>query len=282
MRHGGALAATWVLGALAACGDNLPPLPDEEPGPGAGADEYQPASVGLVNLIGGAAGEVHAILRDRPDPLAPELRMRQGVCALYVRPTEAECSPGCGAAVCTAPDECSPAAAPVSAGDITVSGLRQRLVFRPQPEGYRAESSPPAELFDSGARIRVSAPGDLAGGFAAELDGVPHLQVAFSRIALRRNKDTRLTWTAAGVGRVAAAILVGRPGSPFSAMLLCETDDYGSLTIPAAIAARLPAAMPDELSVANMMRLSREIVPTALGPIEVIAGQKVAVELVRE
>lgn len=292
-RRPGGRVASAVLGtvlgalgtlALAGCGDNLALLPDADLAPE--PSEYQPASVGLVNLIGGAAGEVYAVLHDRPDPLAPRLVTRQGVCSLYLRPVEARCSPSCGADVCVAANECAPASSPVSAGDITVSGLRQRLVFHADLDGYKPESLPPVDLFDSGARIRVSAPGDRAGGFVAELDGVPHLQVAFSRISLRRGKDTRLTWTAAGVGRVAAAIFVGRPGAPFSSMLLCEADDYGDLTIPAGIAARLPGAEPGETSSATMMRLSRAVLPAhgllGEGPIEVIAGQKVAVDLVRE
>ncbi len=279
----GALGALGAL-AIAGCGDNLVLRPDADLAPE--PSEYQPASVGLVNLIGGAAGEVYAVLRDRPDPLSPRLVTRQGVCSLYLRPVEARCSPGCGAGVCVAANECVPAASPASAGDITVSGLRQRLVFRPVSDGYAPETLPPVELFDSGARIRVSAPGDRADGFVAELDGVPSLQVAFSRISLRRGKDTRLTWTAAGVGRVAATIFVGRPGAPFSSMLLCEADDYGDLTIPAGIAARLPPAESGEISSATMTRLSRAVLPAhglvAEGPIEVVAGQKLAVELVRE
>jgi hypothetical protein len=173
----------------------------------------------------------------------------------------------------------------VSAGVITVTGLRQRLVFRASASGYQPESPLPEELFDSGARIRISAPGDEVPGFTAELDGVPHLDVAFSKIALRRGRDTRLLWTAAGVGRVAALITigpVGRANASFSSMLLCETDDYGDLVIPASIAARLPSAGADELERAVMLRLQRALVMTPTGPIEIVAGQRVEVGLTRE
>lgn len=279
-----ALAVACVIGGAggAGCGDDLAPVPDAAI-PDGRPDEYQPANVGLINLIGGAGSEVMASLRDRPDPLAPEVRARQGECALYVRPEPASCTPRCDdGSVCVAAGACAALARPVSAGVITVSGLRQRLVFRPMLDGYRPESLPPEELFDSGARIRVTAPGDQVPGFTAELGGVPRLQVDFARIALHADRDTRLLWTAAGVGRVAAILAVGPPAAPFSSLLLCETEDYGALTIPAALAARLPRPGPGEEERATMIRLQRAVLPSAAGPIEIIAGQKVPVELVRD
>lgn len=282
LRRRALLAALLSSLVAAACGDDLAVPPDAAPIPDARPDEYQPEAIGLVNLIGGANSEVVASLHDRPDPLAPEVRGRQGECTLYVRRTPAVCTPRCGAdSVCVAPSECAALALPVSAGDITVSGLRQRLVFRAMPEGYRPESLPPEELFDTGARIRVTAPGGAVPGFSVELAGVPRLAVSFSRISLHPDRDTRLLWTAAGVGRVAALLAVGRPGAPFSSMLLCETDDFGSLSIPAELSARLPRPAADEEDRAAMIRLTRAVLPTPAGPIEVIAGQKVAVELVR-
>jgi hypothetical protein len=277
------LAALLTASITGACGDDLTVERDAPTPPDTGPDEYQPEAIGLINLIGGGGGEVEAVLHNRPQPLSPELRGREGVCALYVRPTPAACNPPCGAGgICVAVGECAAPAVPVSAGVITVTGLRQRLVFRASSSGYLPESQPPEELFDSGARIRVTAPGDEVAGFTTELDGMPHLDVAFSQIALRRGRDTRLLWTAAGVGRVAAVMTVGRANAPFSSMLLCETDDYGDLTIPASIAARLPAASSDEVERAGMLRLQRAVLKTPAGPIEVVAGQRVAVGLTRE
>lgn len=278
----GQLGLLGLLG-LAGCGDDLAVARDAAPVPDNGPNEYQPEAIGLINLIGGGGGEVEAVLRNRPDPLAPELRSREGVCSLYVRRTPAACTPPCSAGgICVAAGECAAPAMPASAGVITVTGLRQRLVFRASSSGYQPESPLPEELFDSGARIRVSAPGDEVAGFTAELDGVPHLDVAFSQISLRRGRDTRLLWTAAGVGRVAALITVGRANASFSSMLLCETDDYGDLVIPASIAARLPSAGADEIERAIMLRLQRALVMTPAGPIEIVAGQRVAVGLTRE
>ena len=283
------LASLAALLWLAGCGDDLTVARDAAPAPDTSPDEYQPEAIGLINLIGGGGSEVEAVLRNRPDPLAPELRGREGVCSLYVRRTPAACTPPCSAGgICVAAGECAAPAMPVSAGVITVTGLRQRLVFRASSSGYQPESTLPEELFDSGARIRISAPGDEVPGFTAELDGVPHLDVAFSQIALRRGRDTRLLWTAAGVGRVAALITVGtvgtvgRANASFSSMLLCETDDYGDLVIPASIAARLPSAGAAEIERAVMIRLQRALVRTPAGPSEVVAGQRVAVGLTRE
>jgi hypothetical protein len=276
---GRGIATVGLLLALGACGDNLLPRPD--PYVGDDQDEYQPGRVGLISLVGGAGGLVAAVLQDRGEPLLPVVKAREGGCAIYTRPVEGSCTPGCKGEVCTNSNECTPVAKPVSAGVITVTGLRQGLIFRPGPAGYVPESQPPIELFDSGARIHVSAPGAIVEGFSVDLSGVPRLEVSFDRITLTRGKDTRLTWTAAGVGRISIAVVIAAAGSPFSSMLLCEGDDNGSLSMPGSLAAKLPEPHLDETQVATITRLQRVVLASATGPIEVVAGSQVPVEIER-
>jgi hypothetical protein len=272
-----ARAVTLLLLLTAACGDNLLPVPDLGGQPDPGPTEYQPGRIGAVRLLAGVGARVQAELYDRPEPLAPEIKAREGVCVLYARPAEGACSPACGLGICTSQDQCTPAPRSVDAGAITVTGLRQGLVFRSGPAGYQPESLLPEELFDSGARIRVSAPGADAPGFVAELAGVPRLEVDFDRLALRRAKDTRLTWTAAGVGRVAVAVTVGRAAEPFSSLLLCEDDDNGAMTVAGALVARLPEPRAGEVQAATVTRLQRAVWPAPVGPIEIVVGSQVTV-----
>lgn len=235
---------------------------------------YQPERVGLVALMSGN-GSVEASFNDRPDPLAPVKVVEQGECALYERPSPGTCPADCGEGVCTPEGQCAPLPRAASAGVITVTGLRQGLRLRPGPAGYQPESLPPLELFDAGASIRVSAPGDTAPPFTAELSGVPSLEVAFSQVVVVAGRPTRLIWTAAGLGRVALEISFAPAGGRFSRMLLCEADDNGALTIPAEIAARLGVPGEGEAARATMTRLERVVLDSMLGPVEVLAGSRV-------
>ncbi|MEZ4361817.1 MAG: hypothetical protein R3B48_16630 [Kofleriaceae bacterium] len=270
--------ALWI--ATLGCGDDLAPTPDAA----AGAEDpqgYQPARVGLIHLLGGPGGSVEARLFDQPDPLAPVLRGEHGACKLYQRPSEAVCTLCTG--VCVEPERCVAAPAPQSAGTITVSGLRQSLEFRPRDFGYEtAAPSGGDDLFDVGARIRVSASGDAVAPFSVALSGVPPLQPGAPRVVLERERDTRVTWTAAGVGRVALVIVNRAPGSAeFSSMLLCETEDYGTLTIGRALAVRLPEPRAEEEQVATIARVRRAVVALGSGPLEVVVGYRVRLALVR-
>jgi hypothetical protein len=272
------LALAVACAGSAGCGDNLAVRPDASL-PDAGPDEYQPASVGSISLISGTGGAVFAVLRDRPEPLAPRLTARQGVCSIYLRPQEASCTPDCGDQVCSDENQCATKATAVSAGPITVTGLRQKLMFRPGPSGYDLESQPPGQLFDSGARIRVSAPGEVMAGFAAEIEGVPGLEIGFQRLILRRSKDTRLSWTAGGVGRIAVTVETGPPGAPFSSLLRCEADDNGSMTVPRDLVAQLPDLEDGEQQAAAVIRLQRMVLTSLAGPIEIVAGSQVPVDV---
>lgn len=259
-----------ALLSCAACGDNLVPAdPDAD-----NSAVYQPERVGLVALMSGN-GSVEASFNDRPDPLAPVKIAEQGECKLYERPSPGTCSADCGDGVCSPEGQCAPLPRAASAGIITVTGLRQGLRLRPGPAGYQPESLPPPDLFDAGASIRVSAPGDTAPAFAAELSGVPALEVAFELVATVPGRPTRLIWTAAGLGRVALEISFAPVGARFTRMLLCEADDNGALTIPAEIAARLGAPLEGELARATMTRLERVVLAGALGPVEVLAGSRI-------
>jgi hypothetical protein len=274
-----ALAAALLAGAIVGCGDDAAPVPDAaiaDPRP----TGYLPNRVGVIHLLSGPAGQVDAELHDRPDPLAPVLRHQLGSCDLYLQPVAEDCGPCDG--VCVSVDECAARPRPASAGPISVTGLRRGLVFRPGPLGYDADSEPSKDLFEVGAHIRVVASGDQVPGFSADLTGVPPLEVGFAELVLARGRDTRLIWTAAGVGRVAVTV-VTRPvgGAGFSSMLRCEADDFGTMTLGADIAARLPEPRADEEQLATVSRLHRTVLPLAAGPVELLVGSQLEVPLRR-
>jgi hypothetical protein len=250
---------------------------DALPSPDAGPDDLRPDRVGFVNLIeGGTFLSVFAQIQDGPELPTPVLDTTDGECAVYVRPDPAACTPTCTTGVCTAPDVCTPYPENASAGDITVTGLHAALTFTTGPFGYTPEPAPGGDLFDAGAAITVTAPGDVSAGFSANLVGVAALDAPFQNVELVDDEDEAITWTPAGAAEIQIALVVGWHGAPAEATLICETADDGAFAIPGSIITALPRASSGlEQHLSYIQRFDREVVMTAAGPIEIVVGSQV-------
>lgn len=246
------------------------------PGPG-----FQPLRVGAVNLIEGAGGQsVFATIRDKAEVPAPQLVASQGDCGVWVHPAPASCEPPCTNGFCIDTNTCEtwPQFAP--AGVIAIAGLREALEFVPNTSWYDAEPLPgSADLFDTGAAITASAPGDVSDGFTLAANGVAPLEAEFPvTLELEDGVDEEITWTAAGSGRIQLALLVGWHGAPYEAMLLCETEDDGSLTVPGSLISEFPrASSAMEQHFSWLVRFDRDVAQTSAGPIELFVGSRVII-----
>jgi hypothetical protein len=261
----------------AACGGGGGSAVDAAAHPDAGPDDLRPDRIGFVNLIeGGGFLSVFALIQDRPELPTPVLAASDGECSVYVRPDPALCNPACTDGVCTATDVCTPYAVNASAGDITVTGLHDPLVFRPGPYGYTPDPPPSGDLFDAGAAITLTAPGDVSPGFTAALTGVPELAAPFQNLELVDDEDEAITWTAASAAKIQIALVVGWHGAPHEAVLVCETADDGAFTIPGGLIAQLPRASSGlEQHLSWIQRLDREVLASPAGPIEIVVGSQV-------
>lgn len=185
--------ATLTLVLCAACGGGGSSA-DAPPSADAGPNDLRPDRIGVVDLIQGSLPSLFAQIMDGPDLPTPELAMTIGECKIFVRPAPASCSQGCTTGVCTAPDVCTPYPAPASAGPITVAGLLHALQFTTGAYGYTPDWSPSdGVLFDPGAAITVSAPGDATPAFAASLTGLPDLVTPFQNLSLVDHEDAEVT-----------------------------------------------------------------------------------------
>lgn len=258
---------------LNACGGPAGDAADAPPLVDAGPNDHRPDRVGVINL---ANGDTFAIIQDRAELPTAAVIARDGACAIYDRPAPASCTPACTDGLCTAANTCTPWPANASAGTLTVTGLRAPLTFRPSDFGYVAEPPPPDPLFDPGATIRVSAPGDATPAFTASVIGSAPLAAPFQNLTLVDGRDQPIRWTAANDATIQIALVVGWHGAPYEAMLLCETADDGEHVIPGALIAKLPRASSGlEAHPSWLRRISRTIVDVPAGPIEVIAGSQV-------
>jgi hypothetical protein len=268
-----------LLLIAAACGGDSDAHVDAGPLLDAGDGDFQVARVGFVNLVEGSGFlGTYALIQDRPELPVPSAVASQGDCTVFRRPSPSLCDPPCTDAVCTAPDTCTPYAQNASAGRITVGGLRAPLAFVPGQFGYMPEPQPPGDLFDPGASISVSAAGDVTPAFAVELTAPPPLEAPFQNLTLTDGVDATITWTAGAGGprSIQVMLVVGWHGAPPEALMVCETDDDGSLTIPGALIAQLPrAASKLEQHSSWILRFDRAVVFAPAGPIEVVAGSQV-------
>jgi len=237
---------------------------------------YCPMCVGRVQLLQrDGDSSTFASLRDRPDVPEAEILASEGDCTIFTHPEAGICDPPCEG-FCVQTGDCIAWPTFTSAGTITVSGLTRPLEFVPSTWGYASQPAvPPVDLFEPGARVTASAPGDDAGGFALAVVAPPALETTTEDLVLEDGQDVEVRWTAEHVGIVELALLVGFHGAPYEAMLLCDAEDDGSLSIPAALVSALPRSSSSlEPHVSTITRLYRAVVQGPLGGVELVVGSQ--------
>ena len=152
--------------------------------------------------------------------------------------------------LCLAPDECRPYPTFLDGGELAFTGVRGSVdLDYYEGAGYFLASQPPADVFDAGATVGVSAPGADFAAFTVETPGVAPLVAnlpvdAYGILALPEASDATFTWTAgSGDDRVRLTLSSQTQGHglPATAMIVCEGPDSGSLTVPGALLAQFPA-----------------------------------------
>jgi hypothetical protein len=281
----GSILLASLAAAAFACGGGGDAAVDAGPFLDAGAGDFRVDRVGQINLIeGGGFLGVYALLQDGPELPVPIVEAQSGPCTVFHRPAPALCQPACSGGVCTAPGVCTPWPSNASAGTITVTGLRAPLSFVPGAFGYVPQPEPGGDLFEAGATVGISAPGDVTPGFAVSLVAPAALEAPFQNLTLVDGVDATITWTPAGGGArsIQVALVVGWHGAPLEAMLLCETDDTGALVIPGAMVARLPRATSGlEQHLSWIQRFDRATVAAPAGPVEIVVASQVPLYIIR-
>ncbi len=270
------------VGFLAiACGDDGPTnTNDAAPRPDAGAMDFRPDFAGQVRIMEGSSGTaqeffaIRAWMTDKGLLPPGQFLASDGDCAVYIHPEPGSCTPDCGAQYCNANDQCEPFPEPRSAGTITVTGLAQALQFTPGNGGYDRPSLT-GNLFDNGDAITVTAAGDDIAAFSANLTGVAPLEMTTTSVSFENPVDQQITWVAENSGRIQLALIVGWHLAPYEALVLCETDDDGSLTITGNLISQVPRQSSFlESHSSTVARFNRQIVETSVGAIEVIVGSQ--------
>ncbi|MBN2357924.1 MAG: hypothetical protein JXR83_00625 [Deltaproteobacteria bacterium] len=242
------------------------------------APPFRPDRRGWIELIEHPTrGEAYALIRSGPEVPQPTLLATQGDCAIYTHPMADLCDPPCDG-FCAPGGECQPHPQFTSAGAIAVTGLVQALSFVPSTWGYEPTPQPGLDLFAAGALISASAPGEVAPGFSLEVTGVAPLVTQATSLTLIDGIDATVAWTPEHDGRIQLALLVGFHGAPYEALLLCESDDDGELTVPGALIGQLPRPQnANQPHPSSLTRFRRALAPDSSGPIELLVGSRVEV-----
>ncbi len=248
---------------------------------GNSAHGYQPQRVGYVELIDETSwAQANAAIFNKGEVPPAELLAEQGDCRIYTHPAPGLCTPPCTTGFCLAGNVCESWPEQASAGPITVTGLTQQLSFVAGPYGYTPQPSPGSDdLFTPGATITATAVGEVTEGFSLTARGVAPLVASFpTTLVIEDGVDKQIDWTAASDGRIQLALRVGWHGAAYEALLLCETEDDGSLTIPGSLITQFPQPSSGmEQHYSWLARFTRDVVQTSAGPLELLVASRVII-----
>lgn len=196
--------------------------------------------------------QVQGLIYDGPATLNDgkiwEETARSGNCRLLV-PRIPLCVNTCTDGVCVEDDSCQLNPSTVSAGNVTISGLKKNsgeTTIIMEPKIYNKYSAigvafPP---FAEGDLIRFSADGGTAAeAFTLEVQGISPLEVLNDTITLEDNKPVTLTWkaaTVAGASTISVVFDISHHGGNYG-KIVCECEDNGSLTVDGALLDKLKA-----------------------------------------
>ena len=188
---------------------------------------------------------VSVMIRDLPDPIVHDLVAETGGCRYFRSRTETACSPDCPKdQFCTLDGECRPWPRRLSAGVITLSGLKTPLTATPDDTGwYSVLPEPPDDLFDPKAELTVSATGAEIPAFEARVRGVADMEPGWTgEVKMVDGQPIHLSWPKKGDGaRVEVVFQIGWHGKPPTDIIWCEADEAaGGVEIPASFVDQFP------------------------------------------
>ncbi len=178
-------------------------------------------------------------------------KAKVGGCALSV-PKAPFCDPGCGSgALCVSDGVCKPFARPITAGQVTITGAKTNsgsTSFTMDPTSKVYQPLAGVNLlyvpFAEGDEVKASVAGDTAlGSFSVSAKAIARLEVLNDTIVLADGQPIQLRWTPPGkdVGSTITVLLDVSHHGGSKGKIECETEDDGSLDIPASLLDALKA-----------------------------------------
>lgn len=156
------------------------------------------------------------------------------------------CGEGCGSGACVADDACQAYPVARGAGRVTVRGVRDaggqtQFTLDPVAKAYQTVEPMPFPPFAEGDAVSVSAAGDELAAFTVSSTGIAPLALSGDALALARDTDLPLAWTAAGASgntRIRVKLDISHHAGS-KGKIECDTADDGNLVIAGALVTKL-------------------------------------------
>ncbi len=173
---------------------------------------------------------------------------RAGDCTLRTY-EPASCAPACTDGLCVDSNVCEPWATYVSAGRLTVTGLRAAVQIDPQSNYYYPDRQLPAELFADDATVMATLAGATMPAMTLTSSSVaaitPDISGGKLTVPYPASGDTLVRWTpAGGDARVRLTLNANNRGhgQPYVAIIECEVADAaGQIAVAPALLDAFPA-----------------------------------------
>ncbi|HUQ04620.1 MAG TPA: hypothetical protein VM261_19100 [Kofleriaceae bacterium] len=193
------------------------------------------------------SGQIGARFYDGREPSYHREAMRSGDCALKTY-ENASCTPACTTGVCVDTNVCEPFPTYVSAGRLTLTGLRTAVQIDPMQNWYYPTSQLPNELFADDATVTASLAGATLPAMSITTQGVRPIAPAITGgklvVDYPATADTVVTWTPSGGDeRVKLTLNANNRGhgQPYVAIVECDVADAaGRIAIAPAIMNAFP------------------------------------------
>lgn len=251
------------------------------------ADPGLPEVVFLVGVTESIAGETsHAFGHVENPPYRFEIPAvevaRAGDCALVDAYFDAFCEPPCPyPQYCDAGNVCREHPPRLSAGTITVKGLKSALTLVPEGQYhyYQGDFVPAPEdgdVFDAGDVLTAVAEGADLPAFSLTTHGVAAVDASLPCDTPAAGKHVTVTWTPGGLGdRMWFSIRSPNHGTQFS-RIECETEDDGELVVDASLVDGYLAGFHPAGTIAVLERMSRAVGVTSGGAVAFEVSSRVS------
>jgi hypothetical protein len=220
------------------------------------------------------------VLASAPPRSPPRQEGAQGGCQL-LRPVNPFCDPACGGEeLCGPAGRCVTAPRGLALGTVTITGLKKIVVMEPRlPSNEYFDVTLPHPGYEVGAAIALHTSGGEVPSFRLHGRGVAPLEPLTSDWTLDPAKDLVVTWTGASAGgRVRLQIDVDRHGSS-PVGIGCLVEDRGSLTLEAALLAKLLTFGVSGFPTATLTRGTDDSIDAAPGCVGLAVSSRVTVPL---
>jgi hypothetical protein len=171
--------------------------------------------------------------------------------------------------VCAGPDDCRALPSLVSVGEVSLTGIGSGLlVLSEVNKNYQYAGDIAYPGFEDGATISLTAAGDFYSAFSISTTGVAPVMLHADEYVLASRQPLLVEWDPGTnpAAKVTVSLNISRHGGS-AGYLQCETDDSGSLTIPASPISELIALGVAGFPQLLVMRHTRAETPVTNGKV---------------